>query len=116
MGQPPHAGYTSVPPAYNQGYTLPSQSAYNQPPVYGSQYPQSQYMPNNVYPNQGYQSQNYQNQGYYNQTVQPVQTYGQSTQARSAYTVDRPQAHQPYPNSGYGEKPMQTNYRQDYQS
>ena len=44
-----------------------------------------------MYPNQGYQSQNYQNQGYYNQPVQPVQTYGQSTQARSAYTVEEPE-------------------------
>ena len=111
MGQPPHTGYNStIPPVYNQGYTLPSQSAYSQPPLYGSQYPQSQYIPNNIYPNPGYQAQSYQPQGY-SQQGQPAQTYGQPTQARSIYAIDRPQAHQPYPNSGYGEKPMQTNYR-----
>ncbi len=70
---------------------IPAGSPYgNTTPVYGSQYPQAQYL--NQY-NQYQQSQPVP--GSY-----PQQHYN-PPQPKSQFTVDRPQPHQPYPNSVY---------------
>ncbi len=102
--------------AYNpyggqSGYSQPNNPYAGQPyggqqygattPTYGSQYPQGQYL--NQYQQQPVGGSYAQNQ--YN-----------PPQQKSQYTIDRPQPHQPYPNSGYAEKPMQTNYQPGYKS
>jgi hypothetical protein len=81
-------------PIQSQGYPVvnpPTQS-------YGSQYPQAQYLAkHNEYIQQQYVP------------VSPVQP-------KSQYTVERPQAHQPYPNSPYAERPIQSNYQPGFQT
>lgn len=93
-GQPnnPYAGQPYGNPSYGSG---PTQS-------YGSQYPQGQYLS---------QYNQYQQQQALGGYPQQQFNYPQAVQQRSQYTIDRPQPHQPYPNSGYAEKPMQTNYQ-----
>jgi hypothetical protein len=102
LGQPinPYAGQPYQPPGpypvQSQGYPAnsPTQS-------YGSQYPQAQYLAkHNEYVQQ--QSVPYSQQQY--SSMPPVQP-------KSQYTVERPQAHQPYPNSPYAERPIQSNYK-----
>lgn len=105
-----HYGQPNNPYA-NQPYQPHPQShpaqGYGTSTQYGSQYPQPQYL--NTY-NQYQQQQ--QQQAYY--PPQQQQAYSAPVQQKSQYTIDRPQPHQPYPNSGYAEKPMQTNYRPGY--
>ena len=102
-----HYGQPNNPYA-NQPYQHQPVQGYGTSTQYGSQYPQGQYL--NTY-NQ-YQQQQSQ-QAYYPQQ----QAYSAPpVQQKSPYTIDRPQPHQPYPNSGYAEKPMQTNYRPGYKA
>lgn len=98
----PNNLYANQPyPPHPQPLPAQSHGASNQ---YGSQYPQAQYL--NTY-NQ-YQQQPVQSQ---QQPYYPQQSYSTPSQQKSQYTIDRPQPHQPYPNSGYAEKPLQSNYR-----
>lgn len=103
----PNNPYANQP--YHPQQTVP-QHSYGGSPTgqYGSQYPQAQYL-NNY--NQ-YQNQTPQQQGYYSQHQQ----YTPQQQHKSQFTIDRPQPHQPYPNSGYAEKPMQSNYQPGFKA
>ena len=83
------------------------------PPVsqgnkYGSQYPQSQYL----------QSNNDYSTNFSSQSSQPYQKYQTQPEGsqHSRYTVDHPQTFQPYPDSHYATKPMQSNYRSDFKA
>ena len=61
---------------------------------YGSQYPQGQYMNQSVYQQAVSSPGSYPQQQYYPQSVP-------GTLHKSTYAIDKPQPHQPYPNSGY---------------
>lgn len=105
-GQPvnPYANQSYQQQPQQQPRSNPIQS-YGTSNQYGSQYPQAQYLNT-----QNQYQQQPQQQGYY---PQQQQSYPPA-QHKSQYTIDRPQPHQPYPNSGYAEKPIQTNYRPGY--
>lgn len=102
------AGHYGQPnnPYANQPYQQHPAQGYGTSTQYGSQYPQGQYLNTyNQYQQQPQQQAHYPQQQAY--SAPPVQQ-------KSPYTIDRPQPYQPYPNSGYAEKPMQTNYRPGY--
>lgn len=90
-GQPYGQQYGQQP--YSQPYGNPGAGQ-----TYGSQYPQSQYMQNSQYQSSYVNPSIYQG----NPGHSPYQATNQAYQnQRSQYTIDRPQAHQPYPNSPY---------------
>ncbi len=98
-GQPqPHSPY--VAPNY-----YPESTPVSQGNKYGSQYPQSQYLQANNDYSTAFSSQPYQS---YQPQPEPTQ--------RSRYTVDHPQSFQPYPDSHYAPKTMQSNYRSDFKA
>lgn len=94
-GQPYGQPYGQQPDG--QPYSNP-QSNYGSGQTYGSQYPQSQYLQKNQNQTPYGGSSVYQG----NPSYTPYQATNQAYQAqRSQYTIDRPQPHQPYPNSHY---------------
>lgn len=82
--------------AYSQPYPVASSTTYPQQ-QYGSQYPQAQYLNQYTQRQQHYQPppQAYPQQPQYSNYPQQPQ------QPKSQFTIDKPQPHQPYPNSGY---------------